>query len=74
MRRLIGFVLRLIDFGHGQRYHPIRAFITESDKMGREYKHVKNLYCRCIGCQNFERCHGLCKKHRNEKRSYGYAC
>lgn len=48
--------------------------VAEGDKLGRHFKVVKNLYCRCIGCGNFEHCHGLCKEHRNEKRRLGYAC
>ena len=48
--------------------------VTEGDELGRHFKVVRNLYCRCIDCSNFEYCHGLCKEHRDEKRKFGYAC
>lgn len=30
--------------------------------------------CRCTGCLRLAVCHGLCARHRDEKRAWGYNC
>lgn len=48
--------------------------VTEGDKLGRHFKVVKSLWCRCIGCTKVVHCHGLCKDHVRDKRRNGYSC
>jgi hypothetical protein len=57
-----------------RRWFSRPVLVTEGDKLGRHFKVIKSLYCRCVGCQNYAYCHGLCRDHRDDKRKRGYRC
>lgn len=38
------------------------------------FKDPTHYFCRCEGCSEPVKCHGLCSYHRRDKQRHGYAC